>query len=213
MMIIMPEQLKRLEAIAYARTQDAEPAHDFLHVRRVAVNAQTIATAEGADLGIVLSAAFLHELFNYPKNHPDSALSGEVCAVEAAKVLAEEGFAPAQTDAICECIRVHSFSRGIIPHSLEARVLQDADRLDALGAIGIARCFATGTTMQRPFYSEDDPFCRRRDPDDKQWTLDHFGRKLLRLPQTLHTATARSMAAERTAFLKAFLAQLEREIG
>jgi uncharacterized protein len=212
-LVVSEERLHRLEAIARERSQDAEPAHDFLHVQRVAGNARRIAEAEGADLGIVLPAALLHELFNYPKDHPDSALSGEVCAAEAAKVLADEGYAPADIEAICECIRVHSFSRGIVPETREAQVLQDADRLDALGAIGIARCFATGTTMQRPFYSEDDPFCSHRDPDDKQWTLDHFYRKLLRLPETLHTQTAQGLAAERTAFLQAFLAQLAREIG
>ena len=208
-----PEQLHRLEAIARERGQNADSGHDFLHVRRVAGNARVIAGAEGADLGIVLPAALLHELFNYPKDHPDSALSGEVCAAEAAKVLAAEGFAPAPTAVICECIRIHSFSRGILPETLEGRVLQDADRLDAIGAIGIARCFATGTTMRRPFYAEDDPFCRERLPDDKEWTLDHFYRKLLRIPETLHTATARTMAAERIAFLQAFLDQLAREIG
>jgi uncharacterized protein len=210
---LLLERLTRLEAVARARGRDADPAHDFLHIRRVADNARRIAASEGADLDIVLPAVLLHELFNYPKDHPDSALSGEVCAAEAATVLSDEGFSPRQTAAICECIRVHSFSRGIVPETLEAEVLQDADRLDALGAVGIARCFATGTAMRRPFYDGTDPFCRRREPDDKEYTLDHFYRKLLRLSETLHTRTAQAIAAERTTFLQTFLAQLEREIG
>ncbi len=208
-----PQQLSRLEAVARERGQGADPGHDFLHVRRVAENARRIAAAEGADLDIALPAALLHELFNYPKDHPDSALSGEVCAAEAARVLEAEGFAIGQAEAICECIRVHSFSRGLAPDTLEGRVLQDADRLDALGAVGIARCFATGTTMRRPFYAEADPLCRTRPPDDTQWTLDHFTRKLLRLPDTLHTDTARALAQERAAFLQTFLDQFAREIG
>jgi uncharacterized protein len=91
-------------------------------------------------------------------------------------------------------------------------VLQDADRLDAIGAIGIARCLATCADMKRPFYAPDDPFCATRAPDDKQWGVDHFYRKLLRIGDGLHTATARALAGERAAFMRAFLEQLAREI-
>jgi uncharacterized protein len=205
--------LRRLEAIAAERCAAAEPGHDLLHVLRVTANARRIAAAEGADMDIVLPAALLHELFNYPKDHPESHLSGDVCAAEAAKVLAAEGYPERQAEAICYCIRVHSFSRGILPETLEAKVLQDADRLDAIGAIGIARCFSTGAEMGRPFYDPADPFCERRAPDDKQWTLDHFYRKLLKIPATLHTETARALAGERVRFLEVFLAQLGREIS
>ena len=211
--MLSPKQISCLEEIARAAARDAEPAHDFGHVRRVAASARHIADAEGADLGVVVPAAFLHELFSYPKDHPDSARSGEVCAERAAEVLSQEGYAGGLIALICECIRVHPFSRGIVPETWEAKVIQDADRLDALGAIGIARCFAVGGRLGFPFYDPEDPFCCTREPDDKKWTLDHFYRKLLRLPATLHTETARAMAQERTAFIEAFLAQLEREIG
>ena len=100
-----------------------------------------------------------------------------------------------------------------IEKTLEAKVLQDADRLDAIGAIGIARCFATSADMKRPFYATDDPFCRTRDPDDKQWGIDHFYKKLLRIADGLHTATARAMARDRAEFMRGYLAQLEREIA
>ena len=96
---------------------------------------------------------------------------------------------------------------------MEGRILQDADRLDAIGAVGIARCFSSGAAMGRPFYNETDPFCTNRTPDDKEWTLDHFYRKLLRLESGFHTETARAMARERTAFLHDFLTQFSREIG
>ncbi len=207
-----PDRQRRLEAIADEHNRQEDPAHDSLHVRRVAVQAARIGAAEGASFHVVVPAALLHELFNYPKNHPDSALSGEKCAMLALSVLQKEGYPPAQANAICECIRVHSYSRGIVPAGRDAQVLQDADRLDALGAIGIARCFATGTTMQRPFYSPQDPFCKSRAPDDNLWTLDHFYRKLLRLPETLHTPTARALAQSRVAFLEAFLGQLAQEM-
>lgn len=205
--------LERLRAIAEERCADAEPGHDFLHVLRVAENARRIAAAEGADGEVAVAAALLHELFNYPKNHPESHLSGEVCADRAAEVLRAEGWDQRRTEAVCYCIRVHSFSRGICPETPEAKVMQDADRLDAIGAIGIARCFSTGAEMRRPFYHPEDPFCRERTPADKEWTLDHFYRKLLKIPETLHTETARRLAAERVEFLEQFLAQLGRELG
>ena len=105
-----------------------------------------------------------------------------------------------------------SRARAQDPKTLEAKVLQDADRLDAIGAIGIARCFATSADMKRPFYAPDDPFCRTRAPDDKQWGLDHFYKKLLRIGDGLHTQAARAIAGERIAFMRAFLDQLEREV-
>ncbi len=208
-----PQQTRRLEEIAREAARTAEPAHDFGHVRRVATSARAIAEVEGADLDVVLPASLLHELVSLPKNHPDSPRSGGLCAERAVDVLRGEGYPEGRIEVIAYCIRVHPFSLGVVPETLEAKVLQDADRLDALGAIGIARCFAVGAAMGRPIYDPEDPFCRRRELDDKRWTLDHFGRKLLRLPETLHTETARMMARERAAFIEAFLAQLEREIG
>jgi uncharacterized protein len=204
--------LVRLREIARARASH-EPAHDFLHVQRVAAAAQRIAEVEGADVTIVTAAALLHELFNYPKGHAESQLSGERCAEEARAVLVAEAWSAPRSEAIAYCIRVHSFSRGIVPETLEAKVLQDADRLDAIGAVGIARCFATCADMKRPFYANDDPLCRAREPNDKQWGVDHFFKKLLRIEAGLHTPTAREMAAQRTRFMYAFLAQLDREIN
>lgn len=206
------DRLARLRDLARLRCEGAEPAHDFQHVLRVAANAAAIAGTEGANAVIAVAAALLHELFNYPKDHPDSARSGEVCAEEALKVLRNEGWSATDAEAVAYCIRVHSFSRGVFPETLEAKVLQDADRLDAIGAIGVARCFATCAAMRRPFYDPADPLCLAHSPDDKQWGVDHFYRKLLKIPPTLHTATARAMASERAAFMEAFLSQLGREI-
>jgi uncharacterized protein len=205
------DRIARLRAVAEARAT-AEPAHDFLHVLRVTANAERIAEAEGARMDVVVPAALLHELFNYPKGHPDSPRSGEVCAEHAREVLQAEGVAADVADAVATCIREHPFSRGILPATLEGRVLQDADRLDAIGAIGIARCMATCADLKRPFYSLDDPFCARRAPDDKAWGIDHFYTKLLRVPAGLHTPSARAMAQERVRTMETFLAALAREI-
>lgn len=207
------ERFERLERDALSRIAGAEPAHDALHVARVMASARRIAAAEGADVDVCATAALLHELFNYPKSHPESSRSGDVCAEHAAALLREHGYEDSFINRVAYCIRVHSFSRGIFPETLEAKVLQDADRLDAIGAIGIARCFATSADMKRPFYAPDDPFCRTRAPDDKQWGLDHFYRKLLRIGDGMHTAMARAIAGERIVFMRAFLDQLAREIA
>jgi len=209
----MPADAERLVAAAREAADGAGPAHDFAHVMRVVATAEIIARAEGADVELCVTAALLHELFNYPKGHPESHLSGERCADRALAVLEAEGWSIDRANAVAYAIRVHPFSRGIVPETLEAKILQDADRLDSIGAIGIARCFATTSEMQRPFYHPDDPFCAARVPEDKQWGIDHFYRKLLRIPDVLHTGTARAMAQERVSFMDAFLAQLGREIA
>jgi uncharacterized protein len=110
-------------------------------------------------------------------------------------------------------IEAHSYSAGIAPRTVEAKVVQDADRLDALGAIGLARCIAVGAALGRPVYESRDPFCREREPDDRGASVDHFYTKLLKLAATMQTAAGRREAGRRTAFLHAFLAQLESEIA
>jgi uncharacterized protein len=92
------------------------------------------------------------------------------------------------------------------------KILQDADRLDAIGAIGIARVFATGGSLKRPFYNIDDPFCKTRKPDDKIWTVDHFYRKLLKLESLMNTKSGKMEAKKRTKILEDFLKQLKLEI-
>lgn len=200
--------------MAHARTRarDAEPAHDYFHVERVVANAIVIARAERANESIAATAALLHELFTLPKSHPESSKAGDVCAEYARSLLIEEGAPSDLARPVCAAIRDHAFSKGVVPDALESRVLQDADRLDALGAIGLARMWATCADMKRPFYSPDDPFCTSRAPDDKSWGLDHVYKKLLVVPERLHLATSRSIATERVAFIHAFLEQLRSEI-
>ena len=110
----MSERFAPLRAAALARIAGAEPAHDALHVERVMASARRIAAAEGADVDVCVTAALLHELFNYPKSHPESSRSGDVCAEHATTMLREHGFDAAFTERVAYCIRVHSFSRGIM---------------------------------------------------------------------------------------------------
>jgi uncharacterized protein len=207
-----PGLWERLAAHARSRSEGAEPAHDFFHVERVVGNAVTIARAEGAKESVVATAALLHELFTLPKNDPQSAFAGDVCAEHARAALVREGAPPDLVALACAAIKDHAFSKGVVPDALESRVLQDADRLDALGAIGLARMWATCADMKRPFYSPLDPFCVTREPDDKAWGLDHVFKKLLVVPDRLHLATSRTLAAPRVAHLRAFLEQLRSEL-
>ena len=189
----------------------ADPAHDITHVERVVANARLIAEAEGAYLAVVVPAAWLHDCVSYPKNHPDRTLSSRHAAALAIDWLRSEGTPAALLPAIGHAIEAHSFSASIVADTLEAKVVQDADRLEALGAIGIARCLMVGGALGRPLYSGDDPFCETREPDDQRFTIDHFYRKLFHVGETLHTAAARHEAAARIDFMRAFLKQLGAE--
>ena len=207
-----PEVLTALTVAARAACEGADAAHDWQHVTRVRESAVGLARSAGANLTVCELAALLHELFNYPKGHPESKRSGEVCAERAAALMLLHGVDPATAEAVRYAIAVHPFSLGVTPDTLEAKVLQDADRLDAIGAIGIARCFATCADMKRPFYDPDDPWSDHREPDDKQWGVDHFAKKLLRLEGIFHTDAARTLARARTAFMRGYLDQLAGEI-
>jgi uncharacterized protein len=191
-----------------------DPAHDYLHVYRVFKNGQSILKQEpDADEEIVLTAILLHEVFNFPKNHPLSSKSGDICSMIVGQLLVEHNFNPKKIPKVLECIKNHLFSKGVFPTTLEEKIVQDADRLDAIGAIGIARCFATSAEMKRPFYDLQDPFAQNRERDDKSFGIDHFYRKLLKLGESMHTATAKQMAVMRINYMKNYLDQLSEEIG
>ena len=209
---IDPSLWKRLYAEAKSRARNTEPAHDFFHVERVMHNAHVIARGERARENVAVTAALLHELFTLPKNHPDSARAGDLCATKARELLECEGAPSWLVEPVCSAIRDHAFSKGVVPDALDARILQDADRLDAIGAIGLARMWATCADMKRPFYAPDDPFCTTRTPDDKEWGLDHVYKKLLLIPDRLHTQTAKTIAEDRVRFMRVYLDQLGAEI-
>jgi uncharacterized protein len=199
---------------AFLRERAAgDAAHDDEHTRRVVANARALAPAEGADLAVVLPAAWLHDCVTVPKDSPRRPLASRLAAEAAAAFLADAGYPAALVPAVGHAIAAHSFTAGIAPETVEARVVQDADRLDALGAVGIARCLMLGATMGRPLYDAGEPFPVRRQPDDAASSIDHFYTKLLRLAATMTTAAGRAEAERRTAFMREFLRQLGREIG
>ena len=189
-----------------------DSAHDFDHIMRVYKNAQQIIKKEKVNETLVLSAVLLHDIASFPKSDKRSKNSSIESAKKAKTILKKYDFTSDEITIVCDAISEHSFSQKKIPKTIEGKILQDADRLDALGAIGIARVFATGGSLRRQFYNLDDPFCKKRIPDDKIWTLDHFFEKLLKLEFLMNTNSGKIEAKKRTKILKNFLKQLKHEI-
>ena len=193
------------------QTSDGDAAHDVAHTDRVWVNAQIIAD-DDCDMTVLLAACYFHDLVTLPKNHPDRAAASHMSAKMAAPVLAGFGLTPAQVENACHAITAHSFSANIAPQTPEAKILQDADRIEALGAIGIARCFATTGVLGGALFHGLDPFGLDRELNDKAYAVDHFKIKLLRLPDTMQTAAGRKLAQARADVLRDFLDQLAVEL-
>ena len=189
-----------------------DSAHDFEHIMRVYKNAKKLCKQEKVNEKLVLCAVLLHDIVSYPKSDKRSKNSSIDSAKKAIIILKRYGFTENEITIISDAIREHSFSQKKTPKTIEGEILQDADRLDALGAIGIARVFATGGSLKRPFYNIDDPFCKKRNVDDKTWTLDHFFQKLLKLEFLMNTKSGKIEAKKRTRILKEYLKQLKNEI-
>lgn len=198
----------------FLRRDDAQhdAAHDLEHIRRVVTTARRLALAEGAELAVVLPAAWLHDCVVVPKDSPLRSQASRLAAEAATTFLRSVDYPTERLAAIAHAIEAHSFSAQIVPQTREAQVVQDADRLDALGAIGLARCLMLGGALGRRLYDPDDPFAEQRVLDDVVNTVDHFYVKLLRLADTMTTESGRVEARQRTRFLEQFLEQLRHEI-
>jgi len=190
----------------------ADGAHDVAHRLRVWRTAQAIAAVEGGRLDILAAASLLHDCVAVEKFSPLRSRASLLAADRAAQILQRIGWSTEAVSDVAHAIAAHSFSAGIAPATLEARVLQDADRLDALGHIGIARCFYIAGRMGSAIYHPDDVSAEHRPLDDMRYALDHFRTKLLRLGESFQTATGSRMAAERTRVIAAFLAGFEAEL-
>jgi len=192
--------------------EESDPAHDLPHIERFVANSRKLALQEEANLRIVTPAAWLHDCVHVPKDSPKRSQASSFAADHAVSLLRDAGYPEEHLDAIHHAIAAHSFSANIPAESIEAMVLQDADRLDALGAFGLSRCLMLGGHMNSDLMSRDDPFCETREPDDARYVIDHFFNKLLKLEKTMKTAAGRALAKERTDVLRNFLDQLRREL-
>ncbi|MBS7637804.1 HD domain-containing protein [Candidatus Bathyarchaeota archaeon] len=184
--------------------------HDRYHVERVHGMAMRIAAEEGADMDVVRAAALLHDVARAMEEEgmvEDHAAEG---AKIAEGILRDAGFPEEKISRVLECIRAHRFRRGETAESVEARVLQDADRLDALGAIGIARVFSRGGWENKPIHDPLIPPKERYDGESLT-SVNHIYEKILRLRDELNTDTARRISEERHRFVEQFLERFLRE--
>ena len=189
-----------------SRVLDAsnDGSHDISHLYRVWRAARLIAAEEGGDLRLLAAAVILHDCVAVQKDSPLREQASRLSAAKAEQMLEELQWSSLEVEAVTEAIRTHSYSAGLTPGSLEGRILQDADRLDAIGAVGIARCFYTAGRMGSKLYDAHDPQGKERDLDDRRYALDHFPMKLLRLATGFQTRAGSRMAQERHSRLQAF---------
>jgi uncharacterized protein len=178
-------------------TDDEDGAHDLSHIVRVWRNAKLIHQDEGGDLEALAAAVLLHDCVHVAKDSPMRSKASLLAAIEARVRLESLGWEPSRIDTVALAIESHSFSAGVTPTSIEGCILQDADRLDAIGATGIARCFYTAGRLGSRLYDLTDPGAITRPLDDGRNALDHFPKKLLTLAGSFKTSKGQELAMER----------------
>lgn len=207
----MTSDLARIEDAAHHYFGDVTPAHDWFHVQRVYATAETLARAEGAALDAVRVATLLHDIGRARED--DGAIDDHAAwgAREAAVILREFGYGEDFIDTVTHCIRSHRYSTSPEPGTIEAKVLSDADNLDALGATGIARAFTYGGEHGTPIADPDLP-AADADAAEGPTTLTHLETKILRLKDRMYTASGRDLAEGRHRFVAAFMERFTAEM-
>ena len=214
---MISDRISLLHSFVQKRQQEGisaaeDAAHDMAHFYRV--GQWTIRLGEGSfPDDLAMAAALLHDLINLPKNHPERSMASEYSAREATKILPSMGFNAQETKLIADAVRDHSYSRGATPETMLGKALQDADRLEALGAIGLMRVFSTGVKLGAKYFHPQDPFAKNRALEDTKYSIDHFYQKLLKLPATMQTRLGKIEAEKRAAVLERFLKDLGHELG
>jgi uncharacterized protein len=206
------ELLARARAFVQAQLQHDASGHDWWHVERVVRLARRIAEHEGADSYLCELAALLHDVADYKiAGDEETGLHRVGAWLDAARV------DPLVAGKVLEIISTMSFAGGNQPpmRTLEGQVVQDADRLDAIGAIGVARAFAYGGSRGRSMYDPDQAPTTYADKEayrsSTSSTINHFYEKLLLLKDGMHTGLARQLAKERHRYLEGFLQEFMEE--
>ncbi|KAF1040096.1 MAG: putative protein YedJ [Burkholderia lata] len=198
--------------LAHWSDANGDGSHDTSHLQRVWKNAAAIQAKEGGDAEVLFAATLLHDCVAVEKDSPLRAQASRLSADKARQVLKSLDWPDAKIDAVAHAVEAHSFSACIAPTTLEARILQDADRLDAIGMVGVARCFYVAGRMGSALYDPVDPHASERALDDTRFAIDHFRTKLLRLSTGFQTVTGTRMAIVRRDRLQRFLDEFSDEI-
>lgn len=191
--------IQQTKAFVYQRFQHDATGHDYAHMERVAKMSHYIAENEGADPFLAEIAGWLHDVADAKLTEDPKQAEVELRSFLKSLYVTEE-----QITVIMSAIDTVSFRKGKQPKSIIGQVVQDADRIDAIGAIGIARAFSFGGNRQNPIYNESSE-------QKNQSTIQHFYDKLLRLKDQLHTNTAKQIAKERHLYMEGFLNQFFQE--
>lgn len=204
-------------AMLYA---DDDPVHDFAHVLRVLALAKRLAEQEGADREIVRTAVLLHDISragddNHNQGFALNVAQEEDHAMAAAHRTREilRGSPPEFVDAVVHAIESHRYRNAIIPQTIEAKVVFDADKLDAIGAIGIARAFAYAGGHQMPLWGRVSPDYQPGNGEELHTPLHEFHVKLQKIKERLYTESGRALAEARHAFMVSFIEQINAEVG
>jgi len=198
--------------LPHATDGTSDGSHDLSHLLRVWKNATAIHDEEGGDREILAAATILHDCVAIEKNSPHRAQASRLAAEKASKLLADIGWQSSRVAATAHAIEAHSFSANIPPRTLEAKILQDADRLDAIGMVGAARCFYIAGRMGSGLYDPLDPMAIDRNLDDKSFAIDHFEVKLFKLTAGFNTVRGAQIAKVRQERLRRFLGEFLDEI-
>lgn len=193
--------------------EKVDGSHDASHLQRVWNNVCAIRDVEGGDPEILIAATLLHDCVSVEKNSPFRSSASRLAAAKATELLTDMGWGEERIDAVAHAVEAHSFSAAITPETLEAKILQDADRLDALGMIGVARMFYVSGRMGGGLYDPQDPHAADRDYDDKRFAVDHFHTKLFKLADGFQTSTGARLAQVRHTRMRRFLDELMEEVG
>lgn len=185
------------EALIPHATAGDDGSHDMAHIHRVFRNAMRIHAQEGGDGAVLAASVLLHDCVAVEKNSPLRAQASRLAAEKASGILRAQGWSDANIEAVAHAILTHSFSANIAPETLEAKILQDADRLDAIGMVGAARCFYIAGRMGSALYDPQDPLAKNRPLDDRRFAIDHFENKLFKLADGFKTEAGRQIAGER----------------
>lgn len=201
-------------AFVKERLQDAEGGHDWFHTERVYKNAIHIATEENVDPLVIGLSALLHDIADSKFNNGDETIGPRIAKDFLSKIKLDKE----RVDHVVKIIENVSFKGGRQKRTFSSKeldVVQDADRLDAIGAIGIARCFNYGGFKNRALYdpsiSPDLMMSKEEYKNSTAPTINHFYEKLLLLKDKMHTATAKKIATQRHEFMEQFLAQFYKE--
>ena len=203
---------KNLIGIAKTRVRN-DLSHDFNHLYRVLKLAERIAKSENADLDVIVPAALFHDIIVY-KGTSKAKYEVAESASLATKILKNmKDYPQSKIKQVVYAISVCSYSKNIKPETLEAKVLQDADLLEATGAISIMRTFSSSIIMHiKSFYNPIDPFCKKRQAEDRIYSLDLFFARLLVVNKRINTKAGRQIAKRRISFLYKFLNELNLEL-